>query len=89
MKSHNVGLGGYQCRVSRGTKASIIAKDMTPSKKGAMIELLREFEDVFAWSHEDMKRLDPKFYQQKINVATDAKPIQQSRYRMNLTTRHA
>ena len=48
-----------------------------------MIALLRKYKDVFAWSHEDMKGLDPKFYQHKINLATDAKPVQQRRYRMN------
>ena len=30
-----------------------------------------------------MKGLDPKFYQHQINLATDAKPVQQRRYRMN------
>ena len=39
-----------------------IAKVLTPSKKMAMTDLLREFKDVFAWSHDDMKGLDPKFY---------------------------
>ena len=48
-----------------------------------MISLLTEYKDVFAWSHEDMKGLDPKFYQHKINLAADAKPVQQRRYRMN------
>ena len=48
-----------------------------------MIDLLHENKDVFAWSHEDMKGLDPKFYQHQINLATDAKPVQQRRYRMN------
>ena len=48
-----------------------------------MIALLGEYRDVFAWSYEDMKGLDPKFYQHQINLATDAKPVQQRRYRMN------
>ena len=39
-----------------------IAKDLTPSEKMAMIELLREFKYFFTWSHEDRKGLDPKFY---------------------------
>ena len=56
---------------------------MTPTEKFAMTDLLRDFKDVFAWSHEDMKGLDPKFYQHKINLATDAKPVQDRRYRMN------
>ena len=49
-----------------------------------MIELLHEYKDVFAWSHEDMKGLDPKFYQHQINLVTDVKLVQQRRYRMNL-----
>ena len=46
-----------------------------PCEKAPMTVLLREFKDVFAWSHEEMKGLDPKFYQHKINLATDAKLI--------------
>ena len=60
-----------------------IAKELAPNQKQAMIALLTEYKDVFAWSHEDMKGLDPKFYQHKINLAADAKPVQQRRYRMN------
>ena len=52
-----------------------IAKDLMPSEKKAMTELLQEFRDVFTWSHEDMKGLDPKFYQHKINLVMDAKPV--------------
>ena len=48
-----------------------------------MIALLGEYMDIFAWSYDDMKGLDPKFYQQQINLATDAKPVQQQHYRMN------
>ena len=36
-----------------------------------MIALLKEYKDVFARSHEDMKGLDSKFYQHKTNLATD------------------
>ena len=60
-----------------------ITKDLTPTEIIAMPDQLRKFKDVFAWSHEDMKGLDPKFYQHKINLATDAKLMQQRRYRMN------
>ena len=52
-----------------------IAKDLMPNEKTAMTELLREFKDIFAWSHEDMKGLDPKFYQHKINLDMDAKSL--------------
>ena len=48
-----------------------------------MIDLLHECKDVLALSHEDMKRVDPKFYQHQINLAMVAKPVQQRRYCMN------
>ena len=31
-----------------------IAKEMTPKKRMAMITLLKEFRDIFAWSYENM-----------------------------------
>ena len=60
-----------------------IAEDLLPDQKETMLALLKEYKDVFGWSHKDMKGLDPKFYQHKINLATDAKPVKQRRYRMN------
>ena len=60
-----------------------IAKELSPTQKEKMVALLTEYRDFFAWSHVDMKGLDPKFYQHKINIATDAKPVQQCRYHMN------
>ena len=56
-----------------------IASSMGKSQK----ILINQDRDVFTWSHEDMTGLDPKFYQHQINLATDAKPVQQRRYRMN------
>ena len=44
-------------------RSLLIPKELPPSEKEAMIKLLHEYKDVFAWSHEDMKGLDPKFYQ--------------------------
>ena len=38
---------------------------------------------VFAWSYEDMKGLEPKFYQHQIHLTKDAKPVAQRCYRMN------
>ena len=39
-----------------------IAKEMSPKSKKAMITLLKEFQDVFPWSYEDMRGLDPQLY---------------------------
>ena len=60
-----------------------IAKEMTPDNKTAMITLLKEFRDVFAWSYEDMRGLDPQLYQHQIHLNKDVKPVAQRRYRMN------
>ena len=61
-----------------------VAKEMPNDEKIAMIELLTNFRDVFAWSYEDMWGLDPQLYQHQIHLSTDAKPVAQQRYRMNL-----
>ena len=60
-----------------------VAKEMSPEDKSAMITLLKEFRDVFAWSYEDMRGLDPQLYQHQIHLSKDAKPVAQRRYRMN------
>ena len=36
-----------------------VAKELPDEEKKAMIALLMDFRDVFAWSYEDMRGLDP------------------------------
>ena len=60
-----------------------VAKEMPKDEKKAMVELLMSFRDVFAWSYEDMRGLDPQLYQHQIPLSTDAKPVAQRRYQMN------
>ena len=62
---------------------TLYCKRLIPKSEEAMLVLLKEYKHVFAWFHEDMNGLDPKFYQHKINLATDAKPVQQHWDRMN------
>ena len=56
---------------------------MTTAGKTAMIDLLREFRDVFACSYEDMCGLDPKLYHHQIHLNKDAKPVAQRCNYMN------
>ena len=65
------------CIVESGSRVNVINK-ATRSSLG-----IRSCRGVFAWSHEDMNGLDSKFYQHQINLATDAKPVQQRRDGMN------
>ena len=60
-----------------------VAKEMTTAGKTAMIDLLREFRDVFACSYEDMCGLDPKLYHHQIHLNKDAKPVAQRCNYMN------
>ena len=65
------------------TKPVNLAKEMPPKEKSAMLTLLKEFRDVFAWSYENMRGLDPQLYQHQIHLSKDAKPVAQRRYRIN------
>ena len=45
---------------SKAPRLVNMATEMPPDEKTTMIELLKEFKDVFAWSYGDMRGLDPK-----------------------------
>ena len=60
-----------------------IAKDLAVNDRLALITLLTDYQDLFAWSYSDMKGLDPQYYQHQIHLHTDAWPVQQRCYRMN------
>ena len=44
---------------------------------------MREYKDVFAWSHEDMPGIDPEMIVHRLNVSPDSKPIIQKRRSFN------
>ena len=62
-------------------KAILIAKDMRHEDKQKLKDLLKQYKYVFAWSFENMKGLDPTFYQHQIHLNKDGKSFQQRRYR--------
>ena len=51
-------------------------------EKEQMVELFREFIDVFAWSYQDMPGLDPKIASHKIPLFPDIKPKKQKLRRL-------
>ena len=57
-----------------------IASELKPTNKATMIALLKDYQYLFAWSHKDMKGLNPKFYQHQIHLSKDAKPVKLWRY---------
>ena len=48
-----------------------------------LITFLREHRDVFAWSHEDMPRIDPSIIVHRLNVDPAHKPVVQKRRKFN------
>ena len=46
-------------------------------------ELFKEYKDVFAWSFQDLKRVDPSVCQHTIPLRDDAKPSKQRPYSYN------
>ena len=43
-----------------------VAKELPNEEKKAMVALLTDFRDVFAWSYEDLRGLDPQLYQHQL-----------------------
>jgi Asp-tRNA(Asn)/Glu-tRNA(Gln) amidotransferase B subunit len=60
-----------------------VAKELDADFKEQLTNVLQEYKDVFAWSYEDMKGLNPEFYHHKINLTKDTIPVQQRWYRLN------
>ena len=60
-----------------------VSAELEEQFKEQLVQLLKEYKDVFAWSYTDMEGIDPKFYQHKINLKEGAVPVKQQRYRMN------
>uniref|UniRef100_A0A2N9HZZ8 Integrase catalytic domain-containing protein n=1 Tax=Fagus sylvatica TaxID=28930 RepID=A0A2N9HZZ8_FAGSY len=53
-----------------------------PEQKEALIALLREFHEIFAWSYQDMPGLDTDIVVHKIPLKPECKPVKQALRRM-------
>ena len=56
---------------------------MSPNQKLKYVELIREFQDVFAWSYEDLKSYDTSIIQHTIPLKENQKPFKQKLRRIN------
>ena len=59
-------------RLKRTARISILASLLT---RQALTIFLRENQDVFAWSHDDMPRIDPLVIVHRLNVSPFFPPI--------------
>ena len=60
---HSNGLRGNQHRYPRGSACPLGGRRFAAYKKSRYDRIVAPIQDVFVWSHEKMKGLDPKFYQ--------------------------
>ncbi|XP_058192084.1 uncharacterized protein LOC131309473 [Rhododendron vialii] len=59
-----------------------IGSTLFAEERQALISLLKEFVNVFAWSHADMPGIDSKIVEHRIPLHPDAKPVKQKLRRM-------
>jgi ribonuclease HI len=60
-----------------------ISAQCTDEEKLIFTELLREFQDVFAWSYEDIRGFDPDLIQHSIPIKEGIKPVRKKQRPIN------
>ncbi|MCO5581275.1 hypothetical protein L7F22_035153 [Adiantum nelumboides] len=66
-------------------KPTYIATDLTKEEEKLLIATLKQYKDMFAWSYQDLKGVDPSICQHTIPLKSDAKPSRQHPYTYNET----
>ncbi|RDY10765.1 hypothetical protein CR513_04655, partial [Mucuna pruriens] len=59
-----------------------IGKQLPPNSRAKLIELLKEYANVFAWSYHDMPRLDREIVEHKLPLLAGSTPVRQQLRRM-------
>ena len=52
---------------------------LRPDLQKELVQFLRQNQDVFAWRHEDMPRIDPRVMSHRLNVDPSVRPVKQKR----------
>ena len=60
-----------------GEKMVKINKNLSDKGRGKLVDLLKEYKDVFAWSNQEMPGLSPSLVTHKLKVDPNAKPVMQ------------
>nr|CAN83915.1 hypothetical protein VITISV_022301 [Vitis vinifera] len=60
-----------------------IGSDLSTDERDSLIQLLRAYLDVFAWSYEDMPGLDPSIVQHRLPLLPYARPVKQKLRRLH------
>ena len=54
-----------------------ISASLLVEERAHLVELLKEYQDVFAWQYDEMPGIDPKLVAHSLNVEPDIKPVLQ------------
>eukprot|EP00253_Pinus_taeda_P020477 PITA_20477 len=73
----------YNIGTEENTKKINLSKTLPPDQKLKYAERFKEFQDVFAWSYEDLKSYDTSVIQHTIPLKEDQKPFKQKLRRIN------
>jgi hypothetical protein len=65
-------------RTSENPKNINLGKTMSKEERNSYLKLLRENQDVFVWSDQEMKNYDTHIIQHTISLKSRVKPIQQN-----------
>jgi len=72
-------------QINLGDKANpkpiFISESLSPSEEEDLIQLIREYIDIFAWNYEDMPGLNPQIAMHRLNINPDAKSVKQQQRR--------
>ena len=60
-----------------------IGSSLSPDERGGLIDLLRSYLDVFAWSYEDMLGLSQTIVQHHLPILPHARPVKQKLRRLH------
>ena len=64
---------------SRKDRTTRIGTLASPTVCQALTTFLKDNRDVFAWSHEDMPRIDPSILVHRLNVSPSFPPVHQKK----------
>ena len=69
-----------------GEKLVKINKDLFEEERGKLVDLLKEYKDVFAWSYQEMSGLSLNLVMHKLKVDPDAKLVKHlpRKYRLDV-----
>uniref|UniRef100_A0A2N9HMH2 RNA-directed DNA polymerase n=1 Tax=Fagus sylvatica TaxID=28930 RepID=A0A2N9HMH2_FAGSY len=84
VQTQHRGVGNHKSGLMKGEEPREvkIGTRCTTEQKEALIALLREFHEIFAWSYQDMPGLDTDIVVHKIPLKPECKPVKQALRRM-------